>query len=28
VPLSKVAALAPKILGGAVRGRTVIDVRG
>jgi acrylyl-CoA reductase (NADPH) len=28
VPLSKVAALAPKILGGAVRGRTVIDVHG
>jgi acrylyl-CoA reductase (NADPH) len=27
VPLSKVAELAPKILGGAVRGRTVIDVR-
>ncbi|HXP02655.1 MAG TPA: MDR family oxidoreductase [Stellaceae bacterium] len=27
VPLSGVAALAPKILSGAVRGRTVIDVR-
>ena len=27
VPLSGVAALAPKILAGAVRGRTVIDVR-
>lgn len=28
VPLSKVAELAPKILSGAVRGRTVIDVTG
>jgi acrylyl-CoA reductase (NADPH) len=28
VPLSKVAELAPKILGGAVRGRTVINVHG
>jgi acrylyl-CoA reductase (NADPH) len=28
VPLSKVAEMAPKILGGEVRGRTVIDVHG
>ena len=26
VPLSKVAVLAPKILSGAVRGRTVVNV--
>ena len=26
IPLSQVAGLAPKILGGRIRGRTVIDV--
>jgi hypothetical protein len=26
IPLSQVAALAPRILGGQIRGRTVIDI--